>query len=364
MAEKKGFIHYLSNPAEAAKKLFPFIDVDAMMASNRERQIALGNNPDVASDIMGAALNPVGLATGYGASKLIGGLLKNAYTGMSKRNIGKDLLSDESFKRYKSNFKYHLDEMNKTLDTEKIGLESLKGDKLYQKHGHFSDDFLAKKLSGIGKRRKEIREALNSLDEDGFRMMYDKIIQDKISKTSVKFNPNLDPSISGQYIGRAPIGEIVQKTKPFQYNPRIPEQRNIYKGLVEINPNVVKNWGTTGVHELKHSIQSALKGYIKKAEDILDWDAINKRTKAKMKISRIMGQSKDVVKRIDNHVKYISKPHELSARLTEYRLNPSKNSSAYKDLMHLFGSEKKIKEAADTIWAGAPAGLIDYARKE
>ena len=60
MAEKKGLMHYLANPAEAAKKLFPFIDVDTMMASNRERQIELGNNPDVASNIMGAALNPLG----------------------------------------------------------------------------------------------------------------------------------------------------------------------------------------------------------------------------------------------------------------------------------------------------------------
>jgi len=358
MAEKKGFIHYLSNPAEAAKKLFPFIDVDAMMASNRERQIALGNNPDVASDIMGGALNPVGLATGYGASKLIGGLLKNAYTSMSKRKIGKDLLSDKSFGRYKSNFKYQLDEMNKTLDTEKIELGKLRGS------GHFSDDFLAKKLSEIGKKRKEIREALNSLDEDGFRIMYDKIIQDKISKTPIRYDTNLSKTLSGQYTGKFPLNKISQKRKAFQYNPRNLEQKKIYEGFAEVNPDVVKKWGTTGVHELKHSIQSALKGYIKKAEDILDWDAINKRTKATMKKARIMGKSKDFVKRIGSHVKYISKPQELSARLSEYRLNPHRKDMVYRELKHLFGSDKKIKEAADTVWAGAPAGLIDYARKE
>ena len=358
MAEKKGLMHYLTNPAEAAKKLFPFIDVDTMMASNRERQIELGNDPDMASSIIGGALNPVGLATGYGTSKLMSGLLQKAYTGMSKRNIGKDLLSDKSFERYKNNFKYQLDEMNKKLDMEKIGLEGLIG------KGHFKKDFIAENLSGIGKRRKEIREALNSLDKDDFRMMYNKIVEDRISKTPFKYSSNLPSGTQGQYTGGFPLDEVMLKTKPFQYNPSSPLQQNIYKGFIEIDPNVVKRMGTTGAHELKHSVQSALKGYIKKAEDILDWPGIHQRTKDKVEYFRKIGMTQDDLQGFKDHISYISNPQELSARLTEFRLNPKRKDTLYKELKHLFGSDRKIKEAADTVWAGAPISLMDYANRK
>ena len=358
MAEKKGLMHYLANPAEAAKKLFPFIDVDTMMASNRERQIELGNNPDVASNIMGAALNPIGLATGYGASKLMSGLMQKAYTGMSKRNIAKDLLSDKSFGRYKSNFKYQLDEMNKALDSEKMGLESVAG------KGFFTDDLLTKKMSEIGKKRKEIRETLDSLDKDDFRMMYNKIVEDKISKTPFRYPSNLPPNTGGQYVGNFPLNETLLKTKPFQYNPRSPEQqKQIYKGFIDIDPSKVKKMGTTGAHELKHSVQSALKGYIKKAEDILDWPSIQQRTRDKLEWGRQIGMTQDKLQEIKDHVKYISNPQELSARLTEFRLNPKRKDMVYRELKHLFGSDRKIKEAADTVWAGIPVSLMDYANR-
>ena len=99
MAERKGFMHYLSNPAEAAKKLFPFVDVDAMMASNRERYKELGVDPEMGKNLMGMALNPVALGTGLGASKAIGG----AYKAHSKYRARKDILSKSGWDRYKSN---------------------------------------------------------------------------------------------------------------------------------------------------------------------------------------------------------------------------------------------------------------------
>ena len=64
------------------------------------------------------------------------------------------------------------------------------------------------------------------------------------------------------------------------------------------------------------------------------------------------------------HANYLTDPAEISARLTQYRLNPSKNSRYYNDLKAVFGEKANIAKIANKYWAAAPVGLMGMARKE
>ena len=91
---------------------------------------------------------------------------------------------------------------------------------------------------------------------------------------------------------------------------------------------------------------------------------------------------------IDN-AHYLTKPHEVSARLTQHRTGSKianklaenfyklsaknkrqalkagyKPPSYYSDLMEIFGTKRKMDKALKEAWAAAPIGLMGMAEKE
>mgnify|MGYP003109088393 CR=1 FL=1 len=109
--KKKGLMYYIDNPAEAAQKIFPFIDVKAIQEDNKKRYEQLGVNPESASSFIGSTLNPTAVAAGagtaaavgYGAKKIIDAYKLKRYMNKSKETLKKELFSNKSFERYKKN---------------------------------------------------------------------------------------------------------------------------------------------------------------------------------------------------------------------------------------------------------------------
>ena len=102
-AQKRGFMYYLDNPGKAAKKLLPFIDVDAIMAENKERYKELGVDPEMGKNIIGGFLNPVIHGTGAGVGLGAKSLLSAFHKRKAIKQLSSDILSPEGIQRYINN---------------------------------------------------------------------------------------------------------------------------------------------------------------------------------------------------------------------------------------------------------------------
>ena len=118
---------------------------------------------------------------------------------------------------------------------------------------------------------------------------------------------------------------------------------------------------------MKHSVQDALRGYqfsTKKSIPLNKADKPILLAKAELKDAMLGGDKSNALKELMRYqeAKYLLRPEEISARLSQIRTNPSKTSSAYRQLKQVFQTDKKVKWAKDNLWAASPAGLMDYAR--
>lgn len=286
-AKKKGFWHYLENPAEAAKKLFPFIDVDAMMASNRERQIALGNDPDVASTIIGGVLNPVAIATGAGAGYGIAkgthtakNIVQKAYRSYSQNKYKKLMTSDKAYSRFKTG---ETDKLNKIIKDAKNDLSIQESILSVHNKGKFGTTggsdfsaFMEKYAGRIDETKAYINKAvkdLKVLNSPKSKEQYIRRITSTVDETPFyfggagrnygQFSPWPKQSIlpSGD-VGIIRITDKLSKHRGAYMNTDWLYPFKNYKGL---GKKQIRNIGiplprpgTTGVHELQHAGQERL----------------------------------------------------------------------------------------------------------
>ena len=382
MASKKGFMYYLNNPAETAKKLFPFIDVDAMMEDNKKRYEALGVDPEKGKNLMGMALNPLALGTGVAAGKVIPPLTRTldkgvraiakseklpfakSYQAHQRKTIKKDLLSEAGFNRYKSNA---ISETKRAIEDTKRGLTL------------FDNPYVQKTLgkTGVTERIKAAQGRLKSLNADldfinmrgkhGFKDQYMTEVGKSITDTPLNIGyPTAKGYIRGWSGYYTPKGKSAFIDEANVFRPR-------FKG--------------TGVHELKHASQyqgggSLTKhGWKQKLERYLDKTRIEDkmgipgefrgRAQAKL-LDAVNPRPPWRVTRKENW-DYLSSPEEISARLSQYRTQPKfmkwlaeKNiykPSHTRQLESVF-PEGNVKEIADKVWGLAPASLMNYANQE
>jgi len=365
---KKGFIHYLTNPADAAKKLFPFIDIDAMMESNKERYEALGVNPESGKNLMGMALNPVAAATGFGAGYGINKALGGAYKLYSRSRARKDMLSDAGWSRFQSNA---IDRINDEIHN--IGIE----------------DYILKRFPASARNQKKIlanKAKLKNLEDDlkyikspASKSEYIKDTKTLIDKTPIRigYNPRLD----GKAYVREPYGIY---------------KRSTGETVIRGDRPIKDFFGGTGTHELGHAAQNlpgfgsfrpggkinlpksrttSLSGWKEKAQKYLDETAVGPSGVPQGEVNaKLLDIMEDGAKNRIGLWKDISQPHEISARLKQFRTQPKfydflikkglYKPHYYEQLEQIFQTPQRIKRAAKDVWGAAPIGLMDLAKKD
>ena len=380
MSKKKGFMHYIANPGEAAKKIFPFIDVDAMMEDNRKRYEALGVDPEQGKNLMGFALNPGGYGLGLGLSatgKVITPLARTlakseklpfakAWKAHQRKTLEKDLLSDAGFNRYRSNA---ISETKHTLDESKNVLDML-------------DNPVALKVFGkkdLARRKKMGRKSIKNLEKEldfmrlegkhGFQDQYMRQVKKSIADTPLNVGY---PTPKGYIRGWSGY-----------YNP--PSKKAFVDEINVFRPR----FKGTGVHELKHAAQDqagnlTTKGWRQKIDRLLDKTRIEDKMgipteyagRAQAKLMDAVNPRPPYQLSRKEFWDYLATPEEVSARLSQFRTQPKfikwlgeKNiykPPYWKQLDAVF-PKTNIKDIADKAWSLAPgvsAGLMGQAIKE
>ena len=325
-----------------------------------------------------------------------------AYEKESKLLAKEDLLTDASFKRYRnsaiseatSDAKYFTDKIKfhdelqdmpnlniKLGDTAdykkwKQGLENIKDNQRYYDSKYFKQDY----MKTVGQR---IDDAKFSLGDRNKGYLGEYTANFHMGRNSSKPGFFGNTHINRQnFSGPKDVGKI-------KISPDLLELWN-KGGLGGMVPNYKH---TTGVHEIKHGIQENMKRYIHSIERGIPEGGGASDFHKQMKLMESMNIKpnyihkdtwKEYVKRADDinatekmnllsnrrvtpwelHADYLTEPAEISARLTQFRLNPSKNTSYYGDLKKVFGQESNIKDIANKYWAAAPVGLLGYGRRQ
>jgi hypothetical protein len=383
--KKKGFLHYLHNPAETAKKLFPFIDVDAMMEDNKKRYKALGVDPDKGKNLIGMALNPLAWGTGAVGGRVLSGIgsgikhlgltagkskllpFGKAYENYSRRRIKKDLLSEAGFNRYKSNA---ISETKRAIEDTKRGLTLFDNPHVHKTLG---DAGIAQRMKAAQGRLKSLNadlDFINMRGQHGFRDQYMKEISKSLTETPMTIGyPTPKGYIRGWsgYYDKAKKATFIDEANVLK--PR-------FKG--------------TGVHELKHAAQYQPGGNLTRH----GWkDRVNRlleRTRIKDKMGipteyagRAQAKLMDAVFPRESYKlsrkefwDAIATPEEISARLSQVRNQPKvvdwlvkKNlykPGYYKQLETIFPEgHKAIKNIAKDVWGVAPPlSFVDYTKRK
>lgn len=365
-AQKRGFMYYLDNPGKAAKKLLPFIDVDAIMAENKERYKELGVDPEMGKNIIGGFLNPVIHGTGAGVGLGAKSLLSAFHKRKAIKQLSSDILSPEGIQRYinnsTENIKNVLWNLNVERDVASMALKMQRGKNVAK---------WKSKLKIINEEIDIAKGNMQYLKTPEFIDEYTNIVKHKMKGTPFSIK-SLGPGTAGQYRSWHGLGSKLKNPNTGEYTnlgtrawdtstyPGFQGVPRPFKGEINISPRTAMNSSsTTPVHEMKHSVQDALRGYrysTKKSIPVNQKGNPIALAEAKFQDALLGGQE------ATSRAKYLLKPHEISARLTELRTNPSKTSGAYQDLKQIFGSDKKVQWAKDNLWAISPAGLMDYAR--
>ena len=402
--KKKGLMYYIDNPAEAAQKVFPFIDVKAIQEDNKKRYEQLGVNPESASSFIGSTLNPTAIAAGagtaaavgYGAKKFIDAYKLKRYMNKSKETLKKELFSNKSFERYKKNA---IDQAGEALGERRafIQMEELlpsKPSKDYKKKKKWFKDEV-KRLEG------DIQYYDTPEFKQDYKMSLDRWLDD------VKFSFGKDRNSLGAYYSnyglprtKAPYSSG-KLTKTLNDMPfwGFPGMKDMGPGRIEMLRREVSNTplfgkfnikdiGTTGAHEYKHAAQDLLRGYRKSTKDKIPmhWDdslqmqgrpkAIEEARNRDLRTSiwespgRFWDkQAKELSdwygKEIgpwEARAKYLLKPHEIGARLSEYRA--TKDPRARMQLLEVLGNKKNLQDALDNVWGVAPVGLMTQYKKD
>ena len=351
MAEKKGFLHYLTHPGEVAKKMLPFIDVDAIMAENKQRYKELGVNPELAKSVIGGALNPLAFPVGVGTAKSLTGLLSFYNKRKAIKQLSKDILSPKGVQRYIDNTTSSLKNTLKDLAFEKQMLSSAKGKSMFSKNALASrkvDEHIDAVKGGL-----EYLRTPNFIDE------YTNIVKHKMKNTPFNLR-KLEPNVAGSY--RSYQGLESGRNYSTSAYPGYAGVPSSFKGSVQLSPKAALNpYSTPPVNELKHSVQDALRGYRYSTKQSIPLSEKGQPIAlAEARLSDSMTGGKEAVAR----AKYLLKPHEISARLSEIRTNPSKSIGAYKSLKSIFGSDKAVKWAKDNLWGLTPASFVNYTKKK
>lgn len=371
MSEKKGLMYYLENPAEAAKKLFPFIDIDTMMQANKERYEALGVDPEMGKNIMGFALNPVGHLTGATTGAILSKASQGLLSAINKRKaikqLSKDILSPEGIQRY----------INNATANAKHSLKSLENRKQIFSVTHSmqrgkNKEIWSNQLRKVNEEINAVKGNIEYLKTPEFIDEYVNIVQHKMKNTPVSIK-KLEPGVAGKYNTYHGLEEKLKgvdtdllRNYDTSTYPGFMGVPKMFRGAIELSPrSALSPSSTTPLHEMKHAVQEALRGYIHSAKKSIPLTEKGTpialaRAKIKDAISGLNPTDKNSAVR---RAKYLLKPQEISARLSQIRINPSKTSGAYKDLKRIFRTDKNIQWAKDNIWAAAPIGLMDYATK-
>ena len=338
-----------------------------------------------------------------------------AYERESKALAREDLLSDASFKRYRNSAMEEADADIKYL-SDKIEFydfaKNVPGLDKSLKKG--ADTKLYKSWK---KALKTVEDNKNYYNSKYFKQDYGRTVADRINKAQF----TLGESGKGYAGAYTPITMLERASdKPMFAFGKNFINRNIFSGpsgvgKIEIAPEMLKfvkgnpftvndlsRKYSTGAHEIKHALQESMKRYRHSITKSLPTGTKNLHSKMKI-MERMNIVPKDLhkntwsryVKQADKynlslkarrkaknpsisgpassqmevspwelHANYLTDPAEISARLTQYRLNPSKNSRYYNDLKAVFGEKANIAKIANKYWAAAPVGLMGMARKE
>ena len=288
----------------------------------------------------------------------------------ARKKALKDLSGEKAFNRYRNNILEDLD-----LELEKLQEQ-------WDTVGQFGPNevkvYLKNKIMQLKKQRRKL------FSKDAYHD-YQSMVNTQVKETPINFGysddmghyipqkgSRINKDLKGVGHNKPKDFEMVQPTdmllarakKLGRHRPNSKSEKlpvNLRKGVhgtINLNPyahakrnSLIGGDGlvSTGVHELKHAVQSALPGYRAAAHRAVkkgyDYDA-------------------------SDYAEYIARPEEVSARLSQYRILPRwkrylldtmpdsrlKNNapSWYRDLRSVIGDGDKIKEQADKVWAAAP----------
>jgi hypothetical protein len=191
-----------------------------------------------------------------------------------------------------------------------------------------------------------------------------KNIERAIGKTP--FRVGYKPGVDGKAYVREPFGIYKHRTG---------------EAVIRGDRPVKDFFGGTGAHELKHAAQhypgnktKSLSGWREKAQKYLDETAGTSGVPQGEVNAKLLDIMEDGAKNRIGFWEDISQPHEISARLTQFRTQPKLydflikkgwyKPHYYEQLEQIFQTPQRIKRAAKDVWGAAPIGLMDLAKED
>tara|TARA_R100000458_G_C8268421_1_gene243253 strand:+ start:168 stop:1307 length:1140 start_codon:yes stop_codon:yes gene_type:complete len=312
---------------------------------------------------------------------IAGKIIKNR----AKAAVRKDLLSEKGWDLYRKNLKTDLSE------------ELSRRKKEFRDYIQYTNPKHKKEwLLQI----KKLQNTKKYLDSPKAYSEYSSLIRAQLDGGVIRFNPIQKPTVTGHaYRGKdmsmhkvsVPSDKLFDLSHPSE-NLRIAAKKVLrgkdiskldYKnkdfplldrvethGLVEVDPNKAGLLGqySTLIHELKHLAQAPLRGgygpidkLIKKTKKGVP------KIKAEAELLHATHNDKWSLENLE-HVNYLLRPWEISARISQYRALPKiirrafdntskadigKRPEWYQDLRDIFGDGGAVNNASKKIWGAA-----------